>query len=94
MLRRFGVVGFVAARLTMPVVRAPSSPIRPSEVNLDRCSRLHASRGVVGPDANATREIGGLEYERLSNAYEREYAELQRQIASAQDDETTEVAQD
>ena len=97
----FGVVGasLLLQGLTMGrVVRALKlTDSSPSEVNLDLArSRLHAVEGalLVLARERDQGEIGGLEYERISNAYEREYAELQRQIASAQDDETPEVAQD
>ena len=68
-----------------------------SQGNVDLArSRLHATEGalLVLARERDQGEIGGIEYERLANAYEREYAELRRQIASAQDDETTGVVQD
>ena len=93
----FGVVGasLLLQGLTMGrVVRAlkltDSVDHLQGNVDLAR-SRLHADRGalLVLARERDQGEIGGIEYERLANAYEREYAELQRQIASAQDDETT-----
>ncbi|HEX3269960.1 MAG TPA: Na+/H+ antiporter [Ktedonobacterales bacterium] len=97
----FGVVGasLLLQGLSMGrVVRALKlADSAPSEVNLDLArSRLHAVEGalLVLARERDQGEIGGIEYERLSNAYEREYAELQRQIASAHDDETTDIAQD
>jgi CPA1 family monovalent cation:H+ antiporter len=68
-----------------------------SEASLDLArSRLYAVEGalLVLARERDQGETGGLEYERLSTAYERECAELRRQIAGAQDDETTEIAQD
>jgi CPA1 family monovalent cation:H+ antiporter len=97
----FGVVGasLLLQGLTMGrVVRALKlSDSVPSQGNVDLArSRLHAIEGalLVLTRERDQGEIGGIEYERLTNAYEREYAELRRQIERAQDAETTEVAQD
>jgi CPA1 family monovalent cation:H+ antiporter len=97
----FGVVGasLLLQGLTMGrVVRALMlADNAPSQANLDLAhSRMRAIEGallVLARECDQG-EIGGLEYERLSNAYEREYAELRRQSENAEDEQAGETAQD
>jgi CPA1 family monovalent cation:H+ antiporter len=96
----FGVVGasLLLQGLTMGrVVRALKlAESAPAQANVDLArSRLHAIEGalLVLARERDQGEIGGLEYERLSNAYEREYAELRQQVESAEDGEAAEIAQ-
>jgi CPA1 family monovalent cation:H+ antiporter len=97
----FGVVGaslllqgLTMGRVVRGLMLAESAP---AQTNTDLArSRLHAIEGalLVLARERDQGEIGGLEYERLSNAYEREYAELRRQIESVQDEGATEIVQD
>ncbi len=92
----FGVVGasLLLQGLTMGrVVRALNLHSAPSESSLDLArSRLHAVEGalLVLVRERDQGEIGGLEYQRLSNAYELEYAQLRRQIERAEEADNTE----
>jgi CPA1 family monovalent cation:H+ antiporter len=97
----FGVVGasLLLQGLTMGrVVRALKlADTAPSLANLDLArSRMYAIEGalLVLARERDQGEIGGLDYERLSKAYEREYAELRQQSENAQDEQAGEIAQD
>src|SRR6185503_16395174 len=94
----FGVVGasLLLQGLTMGrVVRALKlAESAPAETNVDLArSRMHAIEGalLVLARERDQGEIGGLEYERLSNAYEREYADLRHQIENAENAENAET---
>jgi CPA1 family monovalent cation:H+ antiporter len=91
----FGVVGasLLLQGLTMGhVVRALKlADSAPPQVNLDLArSRLHAIEGalLVLSRERDQGEISALEFERLSNAYEHEYAQLRRQIERSEGEES------
>jgi len=97
----FGVVGasLLLQGLTMGrVVRALGLGGAPSAgTNLDLArSRLHAVDGalLVLARERDQGEISGLEYERLSNAYEQEHERLRRQIERAEDESESVAAQE
>jgi CPA1 family monovalent cation:H+ antiporter len=96
----FGVVGasLLLQGLTMGrVVRALDLHGAPPETSPDLArSRLRAVEGaLLALERERDQgEIGGLEYERLANAYELEYTQLRRRIERAEADESTEVAQE
>lgn len=97
----FGVVGasLLLQGLTMGrVVRALDlGSSAPTDTSLDLVrSRLHAVEGaLLALERERDQgEISGLEFERLSNAYEHDYAQLREQLARAEGEDESAVTQE